>query len=85
MAEIRPFQALRYHQERAGDIASLACPPYDIISPAQREELLARNPYNVVRLELPQGDDPYGEAGRTLEQWLKDGVLTTDMDPGLYL
>ena len=55
MAEIRPFQALRYHQERAGDIASLACPPYDIISPAQREELLARNPYNVVRLELPQG------------------------------
>ena len=85
MAEIRPFQALRYHQERAGDIASLACPPYDIISPAQREELLARNPYNVVRLELPQGEDPYGEAGRTLEQWLKDGVLTTDMDPGLYL
>ena len=85
MAEIRPFQALRYHQERAGDIASLACPPYDIISPAQREELLARNPYNVVRLELPQGEDPYGEAGRALEQWLKDGVLTTDMDPGLYL
>src|SRR5699024_5885813 len=38
-----------------------------------------------VRLELPQGEDPYGEAGRALEQWLKDGVLTTDMDPGLYL
>ena len=75
MAEIRPFQALRYHQERAGDIDSLTCPPYDIISPAQREELLQRNPYNVVRLELPQGEDPYGEAGRALEQWLKDGVL----------
>ena len=85
MAEIRPFQSLRYDQKRAGDIASLTCPPYDIISPAQREELLQRNPYNVVRLELPQGEDPYGEAGRALEQWLKDGVLTTDMDPGLYL
>ena len=85
MAEIRPFQALRYDQKRAGEIASLTCPPYDIISPAQREELLQRNPYNVVRLELPQGEDPYGEAGRALEQWLKDGVLTTDMDPGLYL
>ena len=84
MAEIRPLQALRY-RDKAGDIASLTCPPYDIIPPAQREELLRRSPYNVVRLELPQGDDPYGEAGRTLSQWLEEGILAPDMDPGLYI
>lgn len=84
MAEIRPLQALRY-RDKAGDIASLTCPPYDIIPPAQREELLRHSPYNVVRLELPQGDDPYGEAGRTLSQWLEEGILAPDMDPGLYI
>lgn len=85
MAEIRAFHALRYDVEKAGRIEDLACPPYDIISDEQREEFLARNPRNVIRLELPKGEDPYGGAGRTLAQWLDEGVLKTDMDPGLYI
>ena len=85
MADIRPFRALRYDLEKAGDIGELTCPPYDIISEEQRRAYLARNPYNVVRLELPRGEDPYGEAGRTLEDWTARGILKADMDEGFYV
>ncbi len=85
MAEIRPFRALRYGLEMAGKIDTLVCPPYDIISGPQREALLEKNPFNMVRLELPVGSDPYGEAARTLKSWLKTGVLKQDMDEGVYL
>lgn len=85
MAEIRPLKALRYCLDKAGEIGSLVCPPYDIISGEQRQALLDKNPYNMVRLELPQGEDPYREAAETLAQWLAQGVLRADMDEGIYL
>lgn len=85
MADIRPLRALRYNLEKAGDIKSLACPPYDVISGEQHRALLERSPYNAIRLELPTGEDPYREAAGTLEAWLASGVLKTDMDPGLYI
>lgn len=85
MAEIKPFAALRYNLEKAGKIEELTCPPYDIISEEQRRAFLERNEYNVIRLELPIGDDPYTDAGNTLHSWLEDGVLTQDMDEGLYI
>lgn len=84
MAEIKPFRALRYTAE-AGNIAELTCPPYDIISEEQRHAYLDENPYNVVRLELPKGGNPYEEAGETLQSWLKNGILRRDTDPGFYI
>lgn len=84
MAQIKPFRALRF-TDKAGDIAALTCPPYDIIGEDERLSLLAENPHNVVRLELPKGEDPYAGAGETLRAWLRDGVLRRDTDPGLYL
>lgn len=84
MAEIKPFRALRY-TAAAGDIAFLTCPPYDIISEEERQHYLRDNPCNVIRLELPKGDEPYAEAGRTLNSWLARGVLRQDTDPGFYI
>ncbi|MBO4277445.1 MAG: DUF1015 family protein, partial [Clostridia bacterium] len=84
MAEIRPFRALRY-TALAGDISSCVCPPYDIISPAERESLLRKNKYNLVRLELPQGENKYAEAGVLLREWLEKGVLARDETPGIYI
>ncbi len=85
MADIQPFRALRYNLAAAGDIQELTCPPYDIISGEQRQAYIAANPYNVIRLELPKGEDPYKEAGQVLSQWLQQEILKTDMDPGLYI
>lgn len=84
MAEIRPFRALRY-TALAGDISQCVCPPYDIISPEERAALIEKNEYNLVRLELPRGENRYAEAGATLREWLKKGVLARDEKPGLYI
>ena len=85
MAEIRPFRALRFTPE-AGKIEELTCPPYDIISESQRQAYLARNPHNIVRLELPRdGQDPYREAGDTLRRWIAEGILRQDDKPALYV
>ncbi len=65
MAQITPFRALRYQTENAGKIETLTCPPYDIISEEQRKEFLRENPYNVIRLELPRGEEPYAQAENT--------------------
>lgn len=85
MAHVIPYRALRF-TEKAGDIAQLACPPYDIISEQERQAFLQQNPNNIIRLELPRdGEDPYAVAGDTLQAWLKDGILRQDDTPAFYI
>ncbi len=85
MAEIAPLTPLRYDFERA-PLASVISPPYDVISEAERKELFARHPNNVVRLELPdgEGDAKYGVAAALLDEWIKSGVLIRDGEPAFY-
>jgi uncharacterized protein (DUF1015 family) len=80
MAEVKPFRAVRYG-ERAGRLDALVAPPYDVISPEERERFQARSPYNVVRLTLP---DDEAEAGRLWSRWLDEGVLTGDHEPACW-
>lgn len=85
MAEIRPFRALRF-TEAAGPLSEVVCPPYDIISEEQRHGYLARNPNNIIRLELPrEGADPYAAAGEVLNRMLAEGILAQDTAPALYI
>jgi uncharacterized protein (DUF1015 family) len=83
--DLRPFRALRY-DVAAADLSALLAPPYDIISPAERQALLARDPHNIVRIELPAdlgaaGPDDYAAAAATLEAWRETGVLVKDPAP----
>src|SRR3990172_8237009 len=55
---VRPFRALRYDAAALGDLSAVICPPYDVITPAERERLLARDPRNAVRVELPVAAPP---------------------------
>lgn len=85
MAEIRPFRPLRY-TDKAGRIEDLVCPPYDIISEEERQEYLRVNPHNMIRLELPkEGEDPYKEAGKTLNQWIDSGIVALDEKPSIII
>ncbi len=85
MAVVRPFRALRYAAS-AGLPEELCCPPYDIVSEEQRLAFLARNPHNVIRLELPrEGEDPYAAAGEELRRMTGEGVLRREETPCLYL
>jgi uncharacterized protein (DUF1015 family) len=72
------------------DLSAVLCPPYDIISETSRERLLARDPHNAVRLELPAADPgavegPYREAARALAEWRSDGTLVKDRQPTLHV
>jgi uncharacterized protein (DUF1015 family) len=75
MAEIKPFAALRYDEEKAGPLEDLVAPPYDVISEPERREYLARSPYNVVHLTLPDTEE---SAARDLRAWRTSGVITQD-------
>ena len=75
MAVVKPFRALRYDEAVAGPLETLVAPPYDVISPEQREELRDRSPHNVVRLTLPDSEE---EAARELEEWRREGVLVEE-------
>jgi uncharacterized protein (DUF1015 family) len=80
VAEVKPFRAVRYG-ERAGSLETLVAPPYDVVSPAQREELAARSPHNVIHLTLPEHE---AEAGRTWRAWREDGTLADEAEPGFW-
>ena len=81
MAEVKPFQALRYDERRAGPLELLVAPPYDVISPAEREDYLGRSPHNVVHLTLPDSEE---EAARSFEEWRRDGVLAEEAAPAVW-
>jgi uncharacterized protein (DUF1015 family) len=82
MADVKPFRAERYDVYRAGPLEQLVAPPYDVITPAQRGDFLARSPYNVVHLTLP---DDEAQAAHDLEAWRLDGVLARDEEPAYWL
>ena len=84
MAEIQPFAGIQY---RDADLARVLAPPYDVIPPATRDELYARDPRNIVRVILNRtaGDAGYAEAGETYRRWLAEGVLQADATPALYV
>ena len=85
MAEVLPFNALHYDLGRVGGLQPVVAPPYDVIDAAERAELVARSPYNVVEIDLPQGDgDPYEHAAAVFERWRADGILVRDAEPALW-
>jgi len=92
LAEICPFPGIRYNQEVVGDLASVICPPYDIISPEEQRAYYQRSDYNVVRLEHgmespedTEADNKHSRASITFNQWLKDGILQDDPVPSFYI
>lgn len=85
MADFQPFVGLRYNCKKI-NLADVLAPPYDVIKGGMREKLAGRSPYNVVGVELPEGegDAKYEAAARLLEQWQNEGILISD-DPCFYI
>jgi uncharacterized protein (DUF1015 family) len=81
MVDIKPFRAVRY-SGAAGSLADLVAPPYDAVADVERAELYTRSAYNVVHVTLPESVD---EAGRLYREWLAQGILARDDEPGAWL
>ena len=91
MPELVPFRGIRFNHDRT-PAGSEICPPYDVIDAKQHEQLLAHHDHNAVRMVL--GDDParpqgtpgeYRDRGKAARQWLADGILVRDAEPGYTL
>jgi uncharacterized protein (DUF1015 family) len=85
MADVQPLRALHYDPAVVGLLADVVAPPYDVIDASQRAELISRSPYNVVGVDLPQGEpDPYAAARELFESWQLQGALVRDSQPALW-
>ncbi|HLI01775.1 MAG TPA: DUF1015 domain-containing protein, partial [Acidimicrobiales bacterium] len=86
MHRFEPFPGLRFSRSHISCLDDVVCPPYDVITPEARAALKARNPSNIVRLEMPDDDpdDPYRGAATLLDAWRDGGVLQRDHSPALY-
>ena len=92
MPLIKPFKAIIYNREKVKDIAKVAAPPYDVISPAAQSELYRLNKNNIVRLILGkmkkadnEYDNRYTRAKDFFESWLKAGILIPDDKEAIYI
>ncbi len=72
-------------------MSRVVCPPYDVIGPKLQQTLLARDPHNAVRIDLPEvqaGEDPddkYRRVSRMLAAWRVDGTLRKENVASIYL
>jgi uncharacterized protein (DUF1015 family) len=89
MADVRPLPGIRYAATE--NLAALVTPPYDVISPEAQERYYARDPHNIIRLELGRdepGDDSlnnkYTRAATFFAEWRLEGVMRQDA-PSLYV
>src|SRR6185312_2392476 len=91
MARIRPFSAFRYDlgRVRGGDVVTQS---YDRITADMRQRYLAASPFNLVRVILGEKRDDdneqhnvYTRAAEYLKDWIQQGVLKADPEPGIYV
>ncbi|MBZ5687685.1 MAG: DUF1015 domain-containing protein [Acidobacteriia bacterium] len=90
MADIRPFRALRYNQQKV-TAAQVVTQPYDKITTAMQESYYSASPFNLVRIILGRRkpddnktDSVYTRAAAFGRQWREQGILQQDSAPSIY-
>jgi uncharacterized protein (DUF1015 family) len=91
MAEIIPFQALRYDPNQV-KLEDVLTQPYDKITPEMQSRYYDLSPHNLVRIILGKSgetDTPafntYTRAAEYFHDWRSAGILKQDPEPGFYL
>jgi uncharacterized protein (DUF1015 family) len=91
VAQLRPFAGIRYARGPKQNLSNLIAPPYDVLDDAQKAALQAKDPHNIVTVDLPfmppksvGPDQVYINADVTIQGWLKQGILKKDSRPAFY-
>src|SRR6185369_8413183 len=92
MAIIKPFRALRPHNEYAAQVASR---PYDVLNSEEAREEAKNNPLSFLHvtkseIDLPADIDThtgkvYDKANENLQRFIGDGTLMTEENPCYYI
>ncbi len=91
MAKIAPFRGLRYNPDKINRMEDVVTPPYDVIDEKSQAALLAKNPFNMIQLDLTKqaGEEPaadrYDGAKKIFAQWQEDNVLIREAEPIMYI
>lgn len=96
MPRIQPIDAICFSAALDGpsprDISSFISPPYDVLTPQDKQRLLAQNACNVVAIDLPHcpPSEPgpqavYDAAARQWQAWLNEGVLRRLGQPAFFV
>ena len=92
MALIAPFRALRYNPAKIQHLEEVVTPPYDVIDLQAQAAFAAKNPYNMIHLDLSKNfsadqltEARYRQAKETFAKWQQEGVLVRDNEPTIYL
>jgi uncharacterized protein (DUF1015 family) len=83
VARFRPFRAIRYSASRVSSMDGVVAPPYDVISPEQRDALYDASEHNCTRLILNRSG--HDAAAEQYFAWLADGTLAKDDAAAFYL
>ena len=88
MPELFPITPIMYAIPPGGDISTRIAPPYDVLDEGPKQALLARDPHNIVAVDLPVTppktvgpDEAYHEAGVLLRNWLSQGIMDAHHKP----
>jgi uncharacterized protein (DUF1015 family) len=93
MSIVRPFAAIRYATDATSrDISTRLAPPYDVLDRRDKEALLAPDPRNFVKVDLPHIPpksagpvEAYEASRQQIELWLGDGTMVRDSRPACYV
>ena len=85
MAVVAPFRGVRYNPEKIAHLEDVVTSPYDVISAEAGVELLEKNPYSMLNLDLRNisqddaGDDDRYQRGRSRFDGWQDEVVLSDL------
>jgi uncharacterized protein (DUF1015 family) len=91
MAKIRPYRGVRYVETKPQTLKKMVAPPYDVISPAQKKELLKAHSENVIRLIIGNPSHEthhpkdYAAAKKSFQAWQKKRILIREESPAIYI
>lgn len=90
MPAVYPFRAIQY-RSGFGDVSDLVAPPYDVLDAAAKAALLAKDPANIVGIDLPcvpasrlGPKEAYDAAAKSYQNFLAQGTLTTRDRPAMF-
>lgn len=89
MPTVHPFAGVQFAS--SGDLSALVAPPYDVLDAEGKRRLLAKDPRNIVAIDLPHTPakelgppEAYAAAGDRYRSLLRDGTLKRAGTPTVY-
>lgn len=85
MATVYPFRAIHFNEKIYPQLKNLLCPPYDVLTKAQKQICLNASLYNIIRIESPEGSNKYNSSAKLMNQMLSKKLLIQDDIESIYL